>query len=140
MFVKSLIDQVRNIGKMNSILSLAQDGLLDEDFVARLDSASHLLGVQNGVIDLRTGELRPRTAEDMISTVLSVRYDPQTDDGWITKVISDIMANDDEMVVFLQKLLGYCITGETSEDIFIVFTNAGELLQTQGLVDVEDLA
>ena len=36
-----------------------------------------------------------------------------------------IMADDDEMVVFLQKLLRYCLTGEISEKISPVFTAGG---------------
>ena len=98
---------------------------MDEEFVAELDSCGHLLGVLNGVVDLSSGELRARTKEDLISTIVPVRYDPEGDDPWIGKTIAAIMADDEEMVEYLQRLLGYCITGEVSEDIFIVFTNSG---------------
>lgn len=124
--IMRLVAQVRGSGKMGSVLALAQDLFVDEEFVARLDSSSHLLGVLNGVVDLRSGDLRARTKEDMISTIVPVRYDPGADDPWIRETISGLMADDEEMVKYLQRLLGYCITGDVSEDVFIVFTNSGE--------------
>ena len=123
--IARLIDQVRSSGKMGSVLSLAQDLFVDEEFVAKLDSCGHLLGVLNGVVDLSSGELRARTKEDLISTIVPVRYDPEGDDPWIGQTIAAIMADNQEMVEYLQRLLGYCITGEVSEDVFIVFTNSG---------------
>ncbi len=125
--ITKLIDQVRSSGKMGSVLSLAQDMFVDEEFVEKLDSHSHLLGVRNGVVDLRSGELRARKPDDMISTIVPVWYDPGVEDPWIRDTIKSIMADDDDMVKYLQTLLGYCITGEVSEDVFIVFTNSGEI-------------
>ena len=126
--LKRLIEQIRSTGKMSGILSLAQDQFVDEAFVDNLDSVSHLLGVRNGVVNLETGELRSRRPEDLISTIVAAEYDPTVDTTWVEGVVKAIMGDDDEMVAFLQRLLGYCITGDISEDVFVCFTNSGENL------------
>jgi putative DNA primase/helicase len=90
-----------------------------------LDSIPHLLGVLNGVVDLRTGAVRPREPEDCIFTVLNMVYDPEAPVACIDEIVSSIMADDEAKMRFLQKLLGYGITGEVSEEIFAVFTGSG---------------
>ncbi len=44
--------------------------------IDRLDRDPWLLGVENGVLDLRTGELRPAAREDLVTKRSTVRYDP----------------------------------------------------------------
>ena len=41
-----------------------------------LDADPWLLNVENGTIDLRTGELRPHSRDDLISKLAPVRFDP----------------------------------------------------------------
>jgi hypothetical protein len=97
----------------------------DDGFEQQLDSKPHLLGVRNGVVDLRTGALRQRVPEDMILTVLDVDYDPEASMELIAGTVLSIMADDVEMAAFMQKLLGYAVTGEVLEEIFAVFTANG---------------
>ena len=44
--------------------------------VAALDTDPHLLGVQNGVVDLRTGALRPDAREDFVTRRCAHAYRP----------------------------------------------------------------
>ena len=95
------------------------------DVETRLDAKPHLLGVRNGVIDLRTGVLRPRTKEDMLCCLANAEYDSSLDTKWFDDVVMSIMADDREMVAFLQRFLGYCITGENKDEVFTFFTSPG---------------
>ena len=97
----------------------------DDNFIHLLDSKPHLLGVKNGVVDLRTGELRARLPEDMIFTVIDVTFDPEASDALIRSTVLSAMADDVEMATYIQKLLGYGCTGEVCEEIFPVFTGSG---------------
>ncbi|PNH01584.1 putative helicase [Tetrabaena socialis] len=90
-----------------------------------LDSIPHLLGVQNGVIDLRTGELRQRQPADNVYAICPVVYDPSASSDIFHQVILAAMADDEEMARYLQKILGYGITGEVCEEVFPVFTGSG---------------
>lgn len=110
---------------MTRIAALAADLCYEGDFEQMLDAQPHLIGVLNGVIDLRDGSLRQRKPEDMIYNVAPVTYDPNADSGPWQQTVLDIMAGSHDMARFLQLLLGYAITGEVCEEIFPVFTASG---------------
>jgi putative DNA primase/helicase len=83
------------------------------------------LGVQNGVVDLRSGNLLPGSPEQLVSKQCSCAYDPDINtDDWLL-FLSTIYNNDLELVEFVQTLFGYAATGETSEHVFPFFLGKG---------------
>ena len=109
--------------KALSLLYPLFEGLVTyKDVESKFDKIPYLLGVQNGVTDMRTGELRDRTREDKIFRISSIVYDPLADTSFINEMYSGIMADDDEMKGFLQLCLGYTITGEVKEEGLLVET------------------
>ena len=125
---KQVMDRVTYIRKrvgMANVTHLATRLCQEDGFDQRLDSKPHLLGVKNGVIDLRTGVLRQRVPEDMIFTVVDVDYTPAASTQLFDDTVMSIMADDAEMALYLQKFLGYAVTGEVCEEIFVVFTAGG---------------
>ena len=116
---------MRKTGGMNNVVTHLADMCQDDTFEQKLDSIPHLLGVRNGVIDLRTSKLRNREPEDMVFTVLDVDYDEKADDTVMAATVLSAMADDESMALFMQKLLGYGITGEVSEEVFPIFTGKG---------------
>ena len=85
------------------------------------DKDPWLLGVRNGVIDLRSGELYPGEPGQLISKRCSCNFTPldQIIDRrpW-EQFLSDIFNGDEEIIDFMQILLGYGITGLTTEHVF----------------------
>jgi len=80
-----------------------------------------LLGVANGVLDLRTGKLRPGEPEDFIRTVSDTTWRGlDTPAPRFELFIREIFDDDEEIVGFVQRLLGYGITGLSVEHIFPV--------------------
>jgi P4 family phage/plasmid primase-like protien len=119
---------MKYVWKHTGISNVTQELLqycVDREFEQTLDSQVHLLGVGNGVVDLRTGALRARKPEDLILRVVPVDYDKDADYGAWTAALRAAMAGDEEMVSFLQLLLGYAITGETAEEVFVILTGSG---------------
>jgi hypothetical protein len=96
----------------------------NDDFERHLDRHPHLLGVKNGVVDLRTGELRDRRPEDMIFTVVDVVYDPE---GSPAVMAGGVLASmyDRRMAAFVRKLMGCGVTGEVCRNICAVYTARG---------------
>ncbi len=75
-----------------------------------------LLGVPNGVVDLRTGELRDGEPQDLINISTGVKYKgPKAITKSLRSFISDIMGGDAEMIEYLQRALGYSTTGHFKE-------------------------
>ncbi|MEM4721546.1 MAG: phage/plasmid primase, P4 family [Candidatus Methanomethylicaceae archaeon] len=94
-----------------------------------------LLNCENGVLDLRTGELLPHDPDRKISKICACSYDPMAKAPTWEKFISDITLGDRELMAFLQRALGYSITGDVREDKFFICWGSGAngkstLLQT----------
>ncbi len=91
-----------------------------------LDRLGWVLPVQNGLIDLVTGKFREGRREDFVTIVSPISwqgYDVPRD-LWV-KYLLEVMNGEQEMVDYLQRLLGYAITGSTREHIMPVFWGKG---------------
>lgn len=84
-----------------------------------------LLGVQNGVIDLRTGNLQPGKLKDYIRKVARVPYKPEAQAPRWKQFILEILDGDLEFAEFLQRLFGYFVTGLVSEHTLALFYGRG---------------
>lgn len=84
----------------------------------KFDRNPWLLGVQNGVIDLRSGELLPGRPDDWVSRQCGCIYDQNIDQRPWLAFIDDITCGDQELALFLQCLVGQSLVGEIRERIF----------------------
>lgn len=84
-----------------------------------------LLNCFNGTIDLHTGKLLRHRRKDYITKLAQVDFDPEADCPLWDKVLKRIMAGDEELISFLQRLFGYFLTGDISEQIFPIFYGEG---------------
>lgn len=103
---------------------------------AMLDTAKHLnpieanidmfdknplkVGVKNGTLNLETLELEEAKREDYISKQLNVEFNPQANAPTFRKFIDDIFAGDQELISYIQRAVGYSITGDTSEQVVFI--------------------
>jgi putative DNA primase/helicase len=84
-----------------------------------------LMGVSNGVVDLRNAELRQGQREDLVSLSLGVPYEPDADCPRWKRFVSEIFAGDETLVEYLQRVLGYTLTGRTTEQIWFLLVGDG---------------
>ena len=85
-----------------------------------LDTDLWLLNCANGTLDLRTGALRPHQQRDLLTKCLPIAYDPEARcPQWIA-FLENAMRGDAELIVFLQRALGYSLTGSTREQCFFL--------------------
>ncbi|MFA6135238.1 MAG: phage/plasmid primase, P4 family [Phycisphaerae bacterium] len=93
--------------------------------LSALDKQPWLLGVDNGVVDLRTGELLPHDRQHLITTLSPASYDPDAPCPRWEQFMGEIMAGNVEMVAALQRLAGYFLTGDISVQILPIFYGPG---------------
>ncbi len=74
------------------------------------DADPFLLSCANGTIDLRTGELRAHDPADLITLASTVVYEPDAACPRWERFLEEIFAGDEEMIAFLQRFVGYCLT------------------------------
>jgi putative DNA primase/helicase len=94
--------------------------------VADLDhGVSHIINTQNGHLDLRTLDLRPHTRDPMITKIIPVAYHPEAECPLWISFLTKVMGGNHEMVEFLQRAVGYALTGETSEHALFFCLGSG---------------
>jgi putative DNA primase/helicase len=91
----------------------------------RLDQRPMLLNTENGTIDLETSELRSHRREDMLTQMAGTAYDAAAQCPRWLAFLSEIMIGDQDLVAFLQRMVGYAITGATDEDAFFILHGNG---------------
>jgi putative DNA primase/helicase len=89
------------------------------------DSRPELLSVVNGTVNLRTGAVHPHTPADMITKRLDVAYNPSAEATRWEVFLTEIFPNHPEMPAFMRRLVGYGITGSTSEQMFVFMHGQG---------------
>ena len=89
------------------------------------DAHSELLAFANGVVDLTTGELWPAYRELMLTRQLDFDYDPQAPCPNWERFLVDVFPNDPAMPAYLQRLVGYGVSGSSEEQCFAVLHGTG---------------
>jgi putative DNA primase/helicase len=92
-----------------------------------LDADPWLLTVSNGTLDLRTGKLRPHEQRDLITKLAPAVFEPEAScDNWLA-FLDLVMNGRANLVAFLQRAFGYCLTGITSDKaMFILYGASGD--------------
>jgi putative DNA primase/helicase len=81
-----------------------------------LDSNPWLFACANGVIDLRSGQLREHTATDLISRQSPVTYNADARSALWDGYLDWLTKGRQELKHFLQLAAGYSLTGDTREE------------------------
>src|SRR5690606_13575451 len=92
---------------------------------SQLDTDPWALNALNGTIDLRTGKLREHRRPELHTKVVPVEYDPDAEcPTWIA-FLEQIMGGDQELIGFVQRAVGYSLTGVTSEQVLFFGLGTG---------------
>jgi putative DNA primase/helicase len=89
------------------------------------DARPELLSVANGTVNLRTGTMHPHTPADMITKRLDIRYVPEAEAPRWEAFLTEIFPNHPEMPAFMRRIVGYGVTGSTSEQCFVFMHGQG---------------
>jgi putative DNA primase/helicase len=89
------------------------------------DRDQFLLTAGNGTLDLRTGELREARPEDLITRATDVLYHrAATLPRWI-QFLAEIFEGDLALTRFIQRAVGYSLTGHTREHCLFILYGEG---------------
>jgi putative DNA primase/helicase len=90
------------------------------------DPDPHLLGTPSYIVDLRSGQVYDPNPDAFITR--SAATDPDDDTAtcirWF-RFLDEATGGDNELKTFLQRFAGYCLTGETSEQVLVFIYGPG---------------
>ena len=73
---------------------------------------------------MRTLEFREHRPEDYLTLESGITYDPEADCPRWHSFIREVMCNDADLADFLQRSLGYALTGDTSQECMFILYGA----------------
>jgi len=119
----SLRRQIASAKTRAAVVSVAGADRRIAATVDQWDQDPWLLNAPNGVVDLRTGELREHRVTDYMTKQTAVP--PDGDCPLWKKFMTEITSGDGELQRYLQRLSGYCLTGATYEQELFFFYGTG---------------
>jgi putative DNA primase/helicase len=126
-------------GRRDALLSIVGT---DPDVVVsveQLDAHPLLLACRNGTVDLTTGDLRPADPAHLLTRGVDVDYSPDDHSARWERFIDEIFGGDLDLIAFVQRLLGYCLTGVVAEHVVPVLTGTGANGKSTLIGVVQDL-
>ncbi len=90
-----------------------------------LDADPLLVACKNGVIDLTNGRFHSPNPGDHITRQLGVHYDPAATCPRWERFLYEITDGDGELIEFLQRAVGYSLSGDMREQAFLFLHGTG---------------
>jgi P4 family phage/plasmid primase-like protien len=90
-----------------------------------LDVDPWLLCCSNGTLDLRTGILRQHDRADLLTRRISVAHDNAARCPTWEAFLDRIMAGNQNLITFLQRAIGYALTGVIREHVLLILWGTG---------------
>lgn len=112
--------------RLNAMINLSRHVDKDIPVVSTdLDADPWVFNVQNGTIDLKTGELRPHNRKDLITKIAPVTFDPTAECGRWLQFLAEVFQNDMELITYVQRIAGYCLSGSVREQLLFILMGKG---------------
>ena len=113
----SNISSAHSLPRLRAAIELAKDPKLGISIKGLdvFDQDPYLLNFDNGTLDLQTLEIRPHTKEDFITKLVHFNYNPDALCPRFDQFMREIFLDDEELIQWVQKFIGYCLTGDGRE-------------------------
>ena len=93
--------------------------------VGQWDADPWLLNTPGGVVDLRTGKLRPHRPDDYMTKITAVAPDASVSTPTWQKFLIRVANGDADLISYLQRMSGYTLTGLTNEHALFFLYGTG---------------
>ena len=118
----SIDSEQRN--RLESAVALAKNIQPIADSGETWDTDPWLLGMANGVVDLRGGKLRNGRPNDQITLTTGIEFDPEAKCPRWEQFLQEVIG-DSELINWLWRALGYSLTGDTREQCIFLCHGIG---------------
>jgi putative DNA primase/helicase len=117
--------QAGNAARLHAMIELAgvQAGIAARPRM--FDAEPYLLGVENGVIDLRAGSFREAKKEDYITKQARTEYNRDARCPLWIEHLRKVFAGDESLISFFQCAVGYSLTGDTRAQVLFFLYGTG---------------
>ena len=90
-----------------------------------LNADPYLLNCSNGTLNLKTGRLQPHRRDDLLTQLCPTAYDSRARCPRFLEAVNAIFNNDQGVIDFVQRSIGYALTGVVTEHILPIWFGGG---------------
>ena len=111
--------------RIDAMLELAksEDGM--SKTYATLDAHPELLGVRNGIVDLRTGCLQPNAPSMYVTKHIDIDYSEDATCPMFQSFLLDVFKGDTATIDAVHRLSGLTLTGRADEEVIVFCVGTG---------------
>ncbi len=123
-FEKHLLksESYRRIMALEGLLKISEE-IKVEDF--ELDTDIYLFNVEGLTLNLKTGKAKEPNIKDLITKKSLFIYDREAECPTWNLFIQQIFNKDQELIHFIQKAMGYALSGDVSEQCLFILWGTG---------------
>ncbi|MDX9703979.1 MAG: phage/plasmid primase, P4 family [Candidatus Auribacterota bacterium] len=114
-----------NEAKLRAMTSVARSYENMSVKSSQFDADEYLLNCHNGVLDLKSGQMRDHSEKLLISKLCGTKFDPSAECPLWLEFLDTIFHGNDDLIRFVQKAVGYVLTGDVSHQMFFILHGAG---------------
>lgn len=119
--IKKLLAHAQNTQNINRLIAMLQTAAAEKNMgigsMNELDSDPMYLGCKNGVICLKTGKILEPHPDMLMTRQVHAKYDSGASCPIWLKFLDETFLGDQETIDYLQKALGYSLTGLVDEEV-----------------------
>jgi len=111
---------------ISSGLQWANSDACFRGYIDDFDKDIYLLNVENGTINLKTGELKPHDSKNKITKISNIFYDKNAACPIWKAFLNRIFEEKQDLIQFIQKAIGYTLTGDIKEQCWFFLHGTGQ--------------
>jgi len=111
--------------KMEAALNVATSLEAFSTTIERYDRDPFVAAAIGSTLDLRSVVHRAVLRDDFLTMCLGATYDPQASCPRWLQFLDEVFAGNAELIAFIQRAAGYCLTGDTREQVLFLCYGPG---------------
>ncbi len=115
----------QSVERLRAMIELAKSEPGVPARLADFDTDPLLLNVENGTLDLRTGELLPHARDHLITRLCPVAWDPRAKCPRFKSFLRRVLGGDEALYRYVIRAIGYSLCASTKEQVFFFLYGTG---------------
>ena len=111
----------QSVTRIDAMIKLAQKDKRIARRLADMDVEDELINIKNGAFDLDRNELLVDRGSRFLTKQANVSFNPEADCPRWKSFLNEITDDDPEVIIQLQKAIGYTLSGNTDAQLFFVY-------------------
>ena len=121
---EELKNALKSANKASSVLRVARTDTFVRSTLDQWDVDPFLLNTPDGIVDLKTGRLRPHEAALHMTKITPAGHGGSP--ARFLEFLNEITGGNIATIDFLQRYAGYCLTGSVDEQVFAFLNGGGQ--------------